>query len=93
MELELAFAEEAEIVDVVNELGAADDVDAGLLELEETFVVEETTVEEREEAAAGLYMYISSFEPPPQYSEELPEQSIEHPVVVSADPALRVFPQ
>jgi hypothetical protein len=94
VELELALAEDT--IDVVKVDAVEDntvtvwlDVDVARIE-----VVDETALDDSEEAAAGLYIYRSSLLAAPQYSDELPVQTIEQlEVPTRTDPVLIVFPQ
>ena len=94
---DVVLRDEVADVEPIAEEVSVDDIrvlEAILLELRVEETVELTTVEESEEAAAGLYRYKSSLPPAPQYSEELPLQSMEQlPASTATDPAERVFPQ
>lgn len=93
VELELDLA--VDIVDVFKVLAALEDVVVTIwvdLDVEEVAVAD--VLDKIEEAAAGLYMYISSLLLAPQYSEGLPVQTNEQlEAPVRTAPALIVFPQ
>lgn len=99
-ELVLAELAMTELANVAEEVGAREEVtgidegatDVGLMD--EGFADDGVADDDMEEAAAGLYIYISSLLPAPQYSDGLPLQSDEQSeVAVGLEPTPRVLPQ